>query len=122
MIDWSVCRTRCQNSLPIKAAFRLLPEWHQPLLQPGFPWQTSKAWHAQAPVPADGTSSCCQLSFEQGWATCSDFCFSFSFRLHHTHLQPLINRYSEERREQSQARGPALAMLWGPLEDIHIRS
>lgn len=54
MIDWSVCRTRCQKSLPIKAVSCLLPEWHWSLLQLGFPWQTSKAWLAQAPVPAEG--------------------------------------------------------------------
>lgn len=66
MIDWSVCRTRCQKSLPRKAVSCSLPEWHWSLLQPGFPWQTSKAWLAQAPVPAEGTFSWCQLSWEQG--------------------------------------------------------
>lgn len=54
VIDWSVCRTRCQKSLPMKAASLSLSEWQRPLLQPGFPWQTSKAWSAQAPEPAEG--------------------------------------------------------------------
>lgn len=66
MIDWSVCRTQCQKSLPIKAASRSLPEWHRSLLQPGFPWQTSKAWRTQAPVPAEGTFSRCQGNWSQG--------------------------------------------------------
>lgn len=66
MIDWSVCRTRCQKSRPVEAVSCSLPEWHWSLLQPGFPWQTSRAWLAQASVPAEGTFSWCQLSWEQG--------------------------------------------------------
>lgn len=104
MIDWSVCRTRCQKSLPIKAASCSLPEWHWSLLQLGFPWQTSKAGFAQAPVPAEGTFSWCQSSWEQGPGACSDFCVSLWVGLHQASLQPVIKGYSGERKEQDETR------------------
>ena len=93
MIDWSVCRTRCQKSLPMKAAPRSLPEWQQPLLQPGFPRPTVTAWCAQAPVPAEGTFPWCQLNWKHGlgcllWL----LFFSLSCGLHfyHARLRPMI--------------------------------
>lgn len=97
------------KSLPIKAAFRSLPEWHRSLLWPGFPRQTSKAWCTQAPMPAEGTFSGCQFSWEQGlgcllWL----LLFSFLWALGAS-LQPIINRPSRERKGQAR---PGGAQLW----------